>query len=185
MASWLVIFTWDATRRLPGKGTANGKSTFSRAASMSDTKPVLASVESERAALGAVLVEEKHLAALQAHTRIEDFFLSSHREILRAVTGLKTQQKAADLVTVTEELRRVGKLDSVGGPVYVSSLIDSVPDRPNVEAYARNIRDASRARALHSAASLACTAIEQGEPVDEVLGRLQEKQESLARVYSS
>jgi hypothetical protein len=35
---------------------------------MSDTKPVLASVESERAALGAVLVEEKHLTAIQART---------------------------------------------------------------------------------------------------------------------
>jgi hypothetical protein len=90
-----------------------------------------------------------------------------------------------DLVTVAEELRRTGKLDAVGGATYLSGLIDSVPDRPNVGAYARNIRDASRARALHSAASLACTAIEQGEPVDEVLSRLQEKQESLSRAHTS
>lgn len=141
--------------------------------------PIRASLDSERALLGAVLVDEKYLAGMQSHTRIEDFFLSSHREILRAIAGLKKQQKVADLVTVTEELQRLGKLDSVGGAVYVSSLLDCVPDRPNVEAYARNVRDAARARALHAAASLARTAIEQGEPVDDVLGRLQETQDYL------
>lgn len=48
-------------------------------------KPALpVALESEKAALGAVLLEGKHLATLLAYARIEDFALSSHREILRA-----------------------------------------------------------------------------------------------------
>jgi len=148
-------------------------------------KPILAAIESERAALGAVLVNEENLTAIIAHVRIEDFYLSSHREILRAITGLKDQQKAADLVTVAEELQRTGKLEPVGGAGYLAGLLDSVPDRPNINAYARNIQDKARAREFHAAASLAATAIEQGEAVDEVIERLQKKQESLTRSHAS
>ena len=141
-----------------------------------------ARLESEKAALGAVLVDSKYLSELLAFVCIEDFALSSHREILRAAVNLGT---GADLVTVVEELQRIGKLETVGGPAYVGSLIDGVPDQPNLGAYARNIRDAARARTLHAAAFLACSAIEQGDPVEEVLTRLQEKQESLTRAHGS
>ena len=139
-----------------------------------NNKPVLPRrLDSEKAALGAVLVDESHLPALLAHTRVDDFSLSSHSEILRAIISLKAGQRAADLTTVTEELRRLGKLDSVGGPAYLSSLLDSTPDRPNVETYARNIRDAAIARRVHAGVTLARTAIEQGEPVNQVLSRLE------------
>jgi hypothetical protein len=146
------------------------------------SNPTLPRAEaSERALLGVTLVDEKYLATALA-VRIEDFALSSHREILRAITRLKSHQKTVDLVTVVEELKRTGKLESVGDAPYVSSLIDGVPDRPNVEAYAAEIRNAARARALHAAATLACTSIEQGEPIDDVLGRLQQRQLGLTRV---
>jgi len=83
-------------------------------------------------------------------------------------------------VTVTEELQRTSKLDSVGGAAYLASLTDNVLDRPNVEAYALNIREAARARQLHAAATAACIAIQQGEPVDQVLAHLQERQSELS-----
>ena len=139
-------------------------------------------LESEKAALGALLVDEKHLATVLAYSRIEDFALTSHREILRVASSLKTRQMVPDLVNVSEELARTGKLESIGGRAYLSSLLDSVPDNPHVQGYARNIRDAARARSLHAAMSLECAAIEQGESVDEVLGRLQEKQSAMSSV---
>ena len=139
-------------------------------------------LESEKAALGAVLLHAEHLATVLGYARIDDFALSSHREILRAIENLKRRQRVHDLVTVVEELGRTGKLESVGGAAYVASLIDSVPDRPKVEAYAANVHDAARARALHAAATLACTAIEQGRSVDEVLSHLQQKELELSHV---
>jgi hypothetical protein len=132
--------------------------------------------ESEKAALGAILLEAKHLGTVQAYVDIEQFALSSHREILRAISNLNRRQRTPDLVTVVEELGQTGKLGSVGGAGYVSSLIDGVPDRPHVEAYVANIRDAARARALHAAATLAWASIEQGDPFNQVFDRLQQKQ---------
>ena len=148
-------------------------------------KPIIACLDSERAALGAVLVSDEYLPALIAHVREEEFYLSSHREIRHAIVSLKSQNKAVDLITVAEELQRVGKLESVGGSEYLTSLLDSVPDRPNISAYARNIRDKASARELHAAASLATTALEQGESVDGVIARFQEKQESITRAHAS
>ncbi|MGH9537143.1 MAG: AAA family ATPase [Terriglobales bacterium] len=144
------------------------------------TLPV--ALESEKAALGAVLLQAEHLPAVLAYVRIDDFALASHREIMRAIENLKRRQRTPDLVTVVEELAQTGKLESVGGAAYVASLIDNVPDRPKVEAYAANVHDAARARALHAAATLACTSIEQGRFVDEVLSGLQQKELELSHV---
>src|SRR5262244_345102 len=86
-----------------------------------------------------------------------------------------------DLVTVVSEFGQLKKLESVGGAEYVASLIDGAPDRPNTEAYATKVHDLARARLLHSAATLACTSIEQGCAVDEVLGQLQQRELELIR----
>lgn len=141
-------------------------------------------IDSERAVLGAMLVDEKHLAAVEENSQVEDFSLSAHREIVRTSLAMRVQKKAVDLVTLKEELERTGKLDSIGGAAYLADLLIGIPDRPSIETYLWNIRDAARARALHCAASLAGAAIEQGEAVDQVLGRLQEQQESLTPAHA-
>jgi replicative DNA helicase len=146
-----------------------------------NTLPV--SVESERAALGAVLLDPKQLATLLQSAAIEDFCLSSHREILRVMVNLDRSQTPLDVVTLVTELDQAHKLESVGGAAYVGELLVGVPDNPNpnTEAYAVKIHDLARARALHFAASVACSSIEQGEPVDDVLGRLQQRELELIR----
>jgi replicative DNA helicase len=73
------------------------------------------SLESEKAALGAVLLDPKQLATVLQFAGIEDFSLSSHREILRVMMSLDRRQISPDLVTVVAELDQTHKLDSVGG----------------------------------------------------------------------
>lgn len=143
------------------------------------TLPV--SLESERAVLGTILLEPQQLATVLRFAVIEDFSLSSHREILRTIVSLDSKGIAPDLVTVVAELDQVRKLESVGGPAYVAGLLDGVPDRANPEAYAVKVHDLARGNALHAAARSACASIEQGESVEDVLGRLQQKELELIR----
>ncbi len=146
------------------------------------TEPTIPiSLESERAVLGAILLEPQQLATVLRFAVIEDFALTSHREILRTMVGLDSRGVAPDLVTVVAELDQAHKLESVGGPAYLAGLLDGVPDRPNAEAYAAKIHDLARGNALHAAARCACASIEQGESVDNVLGRLQQKELELIR----
>jgi hypothetical protein len=85
------------------------------------TLPV--SLESERAVLGAILLESQQLATVLRFALIEDFSLSSHREILRTIVGLDSRGIVPDLVTVVAELDQVRKLESVGGAVYVEGYL--------------------------------------------------------------
>jgi replicative DNA helicase len=139
------------------------------------------SLESERAALGAILFEPRQLATVLRFAAIQDFSLSSHREILRTMVSLDNRGVAPDLVTVVAELDQARKLESVGDAAYVAGLIDGVPDRANPEAYAAKVHDLARGNALHAAARCACASIEQGEHIDEVLARLQQKELELIR----
>jgi len=127
------------------------------------------------------LLEPQQLSTVLRVAAIEDFSLSSHREILRTSINLNKRGVAPDLVTVVTELEQAHKLESIGGPAYVAGLLDGVPDRPNPEAYAVKVHDLARGNALHAAARCACASIEQGEPVDDVLGRLQQKELELIR----
>jgi replicative DNA helicase len=146
------------------------------------TEPTLpVSLESERALLGAILLEPQQLATVLRFAAIEDFSLSSHREILRTIVSLDSRGIVPDLVTVVAELDQARKLEPVGGPAYVAGLLDGVPDRANPEAYAVTVHDLARGRNLHAAARCACVSIEQGESVDDVLGRLQQKELELIR----
>jgi replicative DNA helicase len=144
-------------------------------------RPLPVSIESEKAALGAVLLDPKQLPTVLEFARIEDFSLSSHREILRTMVNLDRSQTSPDLVTVGTELDQSHKLESIGGAAYLAGLLDGVPDHSNPEAYAIKIHDLARSRALHSAVSQACFSIEQGEPVDDVLGQLQRRELELIR----
>jgi len=47
----------------------------------------------------------------------------------------------ADLITMTNELRKRDQLDAIGGASYLASLIDSVPTAANIEYYARIVRE--------------------------------------------
>jgi replicative DNA helicase len=142
------------------------------------------SLESERAVLAAILLEPQQLPTVLRLVEIHDFALSSHREIWRIIIDLDRRGVAPDLVTVVAELSQVHKLESVGGSPYMAGLLDGVPDRPNPEAYAAKVHDLARGRNLHAAARSVCASIEQGESVDDVLGRLQQKELELIRANS-
>ena len=77
---------------------------------------------------------------------------------------------AIDLVTLKEELGRSGELDEVGGPAYISSLVDVVPRSTNVEHYARIIKEKATLRSLiYSANKILTNAYEAEDEADVIL----------------
>ena len=77
---------------------------------------------------------------------------------------------AIDLVTLKEELGRSGELDEVGGPAYITALVDGVPRSTNVEHYARIIKEKATLRNLiFSANKILATAYAGEEDADLIL----------------
>ena len=111
-------------------------------------KPLPASLDAERALLGATLLDQSAALKVFALVRENDFSLSENRVVYRHALLVSAQGSAPDLSTVTESLRSAGDLERGGGAGYISGLIDGVPCVSNVEHYARIVRDKARMRAL-------------------------------------
>jgi replicative DNA helicase len=106
------------------------------------------SLESERAVLGAIILEDKAIFAATEVLTIDDFYLEGHREIFRAMLGLAEEETSIDLVTLREELRRRNKEEAAGGAAYLAAMTDGLPRGLNVGHYAKTVREKATARQL-------------------------------------
>jgi replicative DNA helicase len=52
------------------------------------------------------------------------FYREAHRKVFRAIAELSARNESADLITVTEQLRRQGHLEAIGGATFLQSLLD-------------------------------------------------------------
>ncbi|MBO0911814.1 MAG: replicative DNA helicase [Acidobacteria bacterium] len=129
-----------------------------------------ANVEAERSILGAILLDNLAYNQAAEHLKPEDFLLDSHRRIYARMVDLAEVSHSIDLITLSEELARHGELESIGGPAYISGLLDGVPDRPSIENYIKIVRDKSLLRSLiHTATAAIARASEQSDPAEEIL----------------
>ncbi|MDR2135793.1 MAG: replicative DNA helicase [Treponema sp.] len=104
--------------------------------------------EAERAALGAMLMDSDAIATSIEHLRPGDFYSNANNLVYAAILGLFNKGVAADILTVTGELRQSGKLDQAGGAAYVASLTTVVPSSANIAYYAQTVQAYSLRRAL-------------------------------------
>jgi replicative DNA helicase len=81
------------------------------------------------------------------------FYRPAHRELFEAMIALFERNEAVDSITVAEELRRRGKLDEVGGPVYIAELTMKVTSAANVEYHAKIVLEKAILRNLITASS--------------------------------
>lgn len=96
-------------------------------------------VELEEVVLGALMLEKDPLTAVVEFLKPQCFYKEAHQKIYQAIANLFQRSDPVDLLTVTEELRKMGDLDLVGGPYYISQLTNRVASSANVEYHARII----------------------------------------------
>jgi replicative DNA helicase len=127
-------------------------------------------LEAERSVLGAILLHNDAFNTAVEVIDSNDFFRDAHRRIFERMVRLAERGDAIDLVTLKEELGRSGELDEVGGPAYISSLVDGVPRSTNVEHYARIIKEKATLRSLiYSANKILTNAYEAEDEADVIL----------------
>ena len=104
--------------------------------------------ELEEAVLGALMLEKDAFSIISDILKPESFYEETHQSIFGAIYNLAMQQKPVDVLTVVEELKKRGELESVGGAIYVAELTDKVASAAHVEYHARIISQKYLARQL-------------------------------------
>jgi replicative DNA helicase len=106
------------------------------------------SLEAEVSVLGGILLENEALSRVLEVIREGDFYRESHRKIFSAILELFGRNEPADLITLSEVLKRRGDFEEVGGIEYLNSLVNSVPTAANISYYAKIIKEKSILRKL-------------------------------------
>jgi replicative DNA helicase len=111
------------------------------------------SIEAETAVLGSMLLD--HEAIGQAIELLSDFcfYKDAHKKIFSAIIKLYDDNKAVDIITLTDELKKTAALEEVGGPAYIATLASSVPTAANILHYAKIVKDKMLLRNLINAAT--------------------------------
>ncbi len=108
-------------------------------------------LEAEQGVLGSMLLDRDAIARTVEALRPEDFYRDAHRIIFSAMLDLFERGEPVDLITVTNRLAGMGKLDDAGGATYLASLPNVVPTAANVDYYAGIVLEKSMLRALINA----------------------------------
>ena len=105
-------------------------------------------LEAERSVLGAILIHNEAFNSAAEVLTPRDFYRDAHRRIFDKMIQLSERGHAIDFITLKDELSRAGELEEVGGPAYITALVDGLPHASNIEYYARIVREKSTLRNL-------------------------------------
>lgn len=106
------------------------------------------SVESEQSILGSILLDKEAIITVTETIQPEDFYKEAHKIIYECMVKLNNKNEPIDLITLTEELRKQGHLEDVGGISYITSLSTIVPTTSNVKYYSDIVKEKSVLRKL-------------------------------------
>ena len=105
-------------------------------------------IDAEMAVLGSMLLDEEAIATAVEKLDRNFFYKDSHQMIFQAISDLYAQNKAVDLITLNNALKKDGTLDAVGGSSYLTALANSVPSAANINHYVSIVKEKSVLRTL-------------------------------------
>ena len=96
-------------------------------------------VELEEAVLGAMMIDKKGIDDVIDILSSDAFYDQKHQEVYAAIFELFQNSEPIDLLTVSNLLKKNGKLDFVGGDLYLIRLTQKVASSAHIEFHARII----------------------------------------------
>ncbi len=143
-------------------------------------------LEAEEAVLGAMLISQNDLLAPINLLNAEMFYMPSHRLIFEAIKQLFAMRSPVDLLTTTDTLRKMGKLDQVGGSMFLYNLTEKVSSSANIEYHAGIITERYLKRKLIEMSNIAiASAYDQTFDVFEIIDKMQTEILSLTNKIAS
>ncbi|MBO4548397.1 MAG: replicative DNA helicase [Abditibacteriota bacterium] len=135
----------------------------------SDPRVPPQNIQAEQAVLGSMLMSAKACDEAVVRLATTDFYRPDHQAVFEALKVLIQDRIPVDLISVTEELRREGQLDKVGGAEYLTVLYESVAVADNLGYYAGVVAEkATLRRLINAGTEIAALAYAQEEAADTI-----------------
>ena len=97
-----------------------------------------------------MLIDRASIEVVRDILKPEDFYRDAHRRIFEAIIHLDDTDEPVDVLTVANELERVGALDQAGGRPYLFACVDIVPAASRASSYAQRVdRKSTRLNSSH------------------------------------
>ena len=127
-------------------------------------------IEAEQSILSAILIDNDTFPEVLEILSEDDFYREAHAKIFKAMVALFERSEPADLITLSNLLKKQGQLEAVGGASYLAELVDTVPMAVNATNYARIVQEkAVLRRLIERAAAITMRCFEDKREVDDVL----------------
>jgi replicative DNA helicase len=133
-------------------------------------------IDIEKAVIGAIIIDSNAIYDVVDVLKPESFYAPANQLIYSAILDLYHKNNPIDLLTVTEQLRKAGKLEEAGGAVYVTGVTSDVVSTRHLRAHAAIVADKAIKReliAINTELHDAC--YEDEEDADDILNTLESK----------
>ena len=133
-------------------------------------KPLPSSPETEKAILGAIILDNTLVAQAIEMLKPADFYVPSHRRIFTAMIALFERGSEINPILIAEELRKDNSLDSSGGVLFLTNLTYGLPHVTSIAQYAKVVRGKSLLRQLVKVANkITAEALEEEDEPQNIL----------------
>ena len=127
-------------------------------------------LEAEQSVLGAMMLSGEAIRTVIPICHEEDFYREANRKLYHAIIQLDDRKEPVDIITLTNELKRSGDFDTIGGVSTLTTLLERVPTAANAEYYANIVKEKASARKLITAATqVVADAYSDNMPIKELL----------------
>lgn len=113
-----------------------------------NTRMMPHSIEAEQSVLGCCLIDDNVPVQVMNKLKVDDYYTQAHQTIFEAMNKIYQENKPIDFVTLTDELERMGAMESVGGIDYITTLTNIVPSAANFMHYVNIVKRDSVLRNL-------------------------------------
>lgn len=105
-------------------------------------------LDAERSLLGAILVDSDSIVSVADIVTPESFYSPQNQIVYSAMQSLYEKRQPIDVVTLTNEIKKMKKLKEVGGTAFVAELSNVVSSAANIKHYAQLVAEAFIKRRL-------------------------------------
>ena len=127
-------------------------------------------IDVEKVVLGALMVDSDAFSMVSEVLKPDSFYEPRHQKIYQAIQTMNMEERPVDVMTLTDELAKMGELDRIGGPAYLMEISSQVASAAHIESHARILAQRYLQRQLiHFAGGIETKAFDMSVDVDELM----------------